>query len=155
MADQIIDTSSHNVHQLKDAVQRIYLSTAGGRRLVLVVTSFGYRYGIPVDADTVLDVRFMRNPYFVQELRELNGHDERIRGYVLDSESSRGFVEKLFDLMAFLVPLYEKEGKTRLNVALGCTGGKHRSVVMANELAAYFNEKGYPTYINHRDITKS
>jgi UPF0042 nucleotide-binding protein len=97
----------------------------------------------------------MRNPYFVQELRELNGHDERIRGYVLDSESSRGFVEKLFDLMAFLVPLYEKEGKTRLNVALGCTGGTHRSVVMANELAAYFNEKGYPTYINHRDITKS
>jgi len=155
MADHIADTSSYNVHQLKDAIQRIYLGADGGRRLMVVVTSFGYRYGVPVDADVVFDVRFLSNPYFVRELKALDGHNPKVREYVLASEDSRAFVVKLFDLMAFLVPRYEKEGKTRLNVALGCTGGKHRSVVMANELAGHFNDKGYPTHINHRDIMKS
>ncbi|MDO9230515.1 MAG: RNase adapter RapZ [Syntrophales bacterium] len=154
MADRVIDTTSCNVHQLKDVVQRHFRSSST-RSLVIHVTSFGYRYGLPADADMVLDVRFLPNPHFVEELRSCDGHDSRVRDYVLESEGGRTFVTKLFDLMAFLIPLYEKEGKSRFNIALGCTGGHHRSVVMANLLGAYFAEKGYPVHIAHRDIAKS
>ncbi len=154
MADRVIDTTSCNVHQLKDVVQRHFRSSST-RSLVIHVTSFGYRYGLPADADMVLDVRFLPNPHFVEELRSCDGHDSRVRDYVLESEGGRIFVTKLFDLMAFLIPLYEKEGKSRFNIALGCTGGHHRSVVMANLLGAYFAEKGYPVHIAHRDIAKS
>jgi RNase adapter protein RapZ len=155
MADKVIDTTSCNVHQLKDVVQRYFLGSASGRNLVISVTSFGYRYGLPADADMVLDVRFLPNPHFVEELRDCNGHDPQVRDYVLESEGGRIFVGKLFDLMAFLVPLYEKEGKSRFNIALGCTGGHHRSVVMANHLGAHFADKGYFVNIAHRDIAKS
>jgi len=155
MADKVIDTTSCNVHQLKDVVQRYFLGSASGRSLVIHVTSFGYRYGLPADADMVLDVRFLPNPHFVEELRGCNGHDLRVRDYVLESEGGRNFVAKLFDLMAFLIPLYEKEGKSRFNIALGCTGGHHRSVVMANHLGAHFEDKGYFVNIAHRDIAKS
>ncbi len=155
MADKVIDTTSCNVHQLKDAVQRYFLGATPEKRLVINVTSFGYRYGLPVDADIVLDVRFLPNPYFVEGLRALNGHDSKVRDYVLESEGGKIFVGKLVDLMAFLIPLYENEGKSRINIALGCTGGHHRSVVMANHLAAYFTGKGYFVNIAHRDISKS
>lgn len=156
MADKIIDTTSSNVHQLKDAVQRHFLAaTAKERLLILHVTSFGYRYGLPVDADMILDVRFLPNPHYVEHLKHYDGHHKSIRDFVLEDEGSRVFVQKLFDLMAFLLPLYEKEGKARLNVAFGCTGGKHRSVVMANQLGAYFIDRGYNVTINHRDIAKS
>jgi len=155
MANHIIDTTSYNVHQLKDTTQRIFMAAVGGRRLMIDVASFGYRYGLPADADMVFDVRFLKNPYFVQELKSFNGHDQRVRDYVLATEESQQFIRKLFELMEFLIPLYEKEGKSRLNIALGCTGGKHRSVVMANELTAYFNDKGYHVNVNHRDINKS
>ena len=154
MADKVIDTTSCNVHQLKDVVQR-HFRPSSARNLAIHVTSFGYRYGLPADADMVLDVRFLPNPHFVEELRSCDGHDSRVRDYVLESEGSRTFVTKLFDLMAFLIPLYEKEGKSRFNIALGCTGGHHRSVVMANLLGAYFAEKGYLVNIAHRDIGKS
>ena len=155
MADKVFDTTSCNVHQLKDIVQRYFLGSASGRNLVIHVTSFGYRYGLPADADMVLDVRFLPNPHFVEKLRCFDGHDERIRDYVLKSEGGRIFVAKLLDLMTFLVPLYEKEGKSRFNIALGCTGGHHRSVVMANLLGAHFTDKGYFVNITHRDIAKS
>ena len=154
MADRVIDTTSCNVHQLKDVVQRHFRSSLE-KSMAIHVTSFGYRYGLPVDADMVLDVRFLTNPHFVEELRSCDGHDSRVRDYVLESEDGRTFVAKLFDLMTFLIPLYEKEGKSRFNIALGCTGGHHRSVVMANLLGAYFAEKGYPVNIAHRDIAKS
>ena len=155
MADKVFDTTSCNVHQLKDVVQRYFLGSASGKNLVIHVTSFGYRFGLPVDADMVLDVRFLPNPHFVEKLRCFNGHDERVRDYVLESEGGRIFVAKLLDLMAFLVPLYEKEGKSRFNIALGCTGGHHRSVVMANFLGGHFADKGYFVNIAHRDIAKS
>jgi RNase adapter protein RapZ len=155
MATHIIDTTSHNVHQLKDSIQRLYLDSNSGRRLMIDVASFGYRYGLPADADMVFDVRFLKNPYFVQALKSFDGHNKRVREYVLASEDSQTFIHKLFELMEFLIPRYENEGKSRLNISLGCTGGKHRSVVMANELASYFNDKGYHVNINHRDITKS
>jgi UPF0042 nucleotide-binding protein len=155
MADKVFDTTSCNVHQLKDIVQRYFLGSASGRNLVIHVTSFGYRYGLPADADMVLDVRFLPNPHFVEKLRGFDGHDQRIRDYVLKSEGGRIFVAKLLDLMTFLVPLYEKEGKSRFNIALGCTGGHHRSVVMANLLGAHCADKGYFVNIAHRDIAKS
>ncbi len=122
---------------------------------MLHVVSFGYRYGLPADADMVLDVRFLPNPHFNEELRSSDGHDPRVRDYVLESEGGKIFIGKLFDLMAFLIPLYEKEGKSRFNIALGCTGGHHRSVVMANHLGAHFADKGYFVNIAHRDIGKS
>jgi len=155
MADKVIDTTSYNVHQLKDAVQRMFLSSTTEKRLMIYVTSFGYRYGLPVDADIVLDVRFLANPYFVESLKMHDGHHPGVREYVLASEEGAKFMEKLFALMSFLLPLYEKEGKVRLNIALGCTGGRHRSVAMANELAAYLSDKDYSVQVNHRDIGKS
>lgn len=155
MADKVIDTTSYNVHQLKDAVQRMFLSSTTEKRLMIYVTSFGYRYGLPVDADIVLDVRFLANPYFVESLKNHDGHHPGVRKYVLASEEGEKFIEKLFALMSFLLPLYEKEGKVRLNIALGCTGGRHRSVAMANELASYLSDKDYNVHVNHRDIGKS
>lgn len=155
MADKVIDTTPCNVHQLKDIVQRYFLGSASGRSLVIHVTSFGYRYGLPADADMVVDVRFLPNPHFVDELRACNGHDFRVRDYVLESEAGRKFAAKLSDMMEYLIPLYEKEGKHRFNIALGCTGGHHRSVVMANHLGSYFADKGYYVNIAHRDIAKS
>ena len=156
MANKVIDTTSINVHQLKDVVQRHFLaSTAAEKLLVLHVSSFGYRYGVPADADVVLDVRFLPNPHYVEHLKHHDGHNESVRAFVLEGEESRLFMQKLFDLMSFLLPLYEREGKARLNVALGCTGGKHRSVVVANQLGAFFLDRNYKVTINHRDIAKS
>ena len=155
MADRVIDTTSYNVHQLKDVVQRHFISSYVSQRMIIHVTSFGYRYGIPADADIVLDVRFLPNPSFIEELKYYDGHHPGVRDYVLESEESKVFIQKLFQLMAFLIPLYEKEGKARINIALGCTGGRHRSVVLANQLGAYFSDKNYMVTINHRDINKS
>jgi len=154
MSDKVIDTTSLNVHQLKDAVQRHFLGSTS-RSMIIHVTSFGYRFGLPADADMILDVRFLPNPYFVEELKPYDGHNTKIRRYVLEFEESRTFIQKLFELMEFLIPLYEKEGKARFNIALGCTGGRHRSVVMANELVAYFTRKNFAVSVSHRDINKS
>jgi RNase adapter protein RapZ len=154
MADAVIDSTSFNVHQLKDVAQRRFLGAAAGKRLAINVTSFGYRYGLPADADMVLDVRFIPNPYFIEALRACDGHDPRVRDYVLKSDETRRFAKKLFDLMSLLIPLYEKEGKARFNIALGCTGGHHRSVVLANLLGDYLADRGFFVHIAHRDIQK-
>lgn len=155
MASKIIDTTSCNVHQLKDTVQRVFLTDQDKKRLLFIhVFSFGFRYGVPADADIILDVRFLPNPYFVETLKTLDGHDQQVRDYVLSSREAGIFREKLIDMMYFLLPLYEREGKTRLSIALGCTGGKHRSVVMANALGAYLSSADYPCQIGHRDILK-
>lgn len=155
MADKIIDTTSINVHQLKDIVQRYFLPSSGYNKMVVNVTSFGYRYGLPADADLVFDVRFLPNPYFVENLKNFDGHHAAVKDYILKNKESKEFLKKILDLMTLLIPLYEKEGKVRLNVALGCTGGKHRSVVMANELSSYFSAMKYMVNLNHRDINKS
>lgn len=155
MADWVIDTTSLNVHQLKDVIQRAYATDGVLRRLLIYVTSFGYRYGIPMDADIVFDVRFLPNPYFVEDLQHCDGHDPAVRDYVFSSEESVRFVDKMTDMMGFLLPLYEREGKSRLNIALGCTGGRHRSVAMANRLGAYLCDKNYPASVYHRDIGKT
>ena len=119
MADKVIDTTFFNVHQLKDAVQRHFLAADQGRRLIIQITSFGYRYGLPPDADIILDVRFLPNPHYIEELRQHDGHDRQVTDYVLKSEECEVFIQKLLDLMAFLIPMYEKEGKSVLNIALG------------------------------------
>jgi len=157
MADRVIDTTSCNVHQLKETVQRYFLSSGAEvkKLLVIQVTSFGYRFGVPPDADLVLDVRFLANPFFVENLRQYDGHHAGVRDYVMAAKESKVFLRKIYGLMEFLLPLYEKEGKARLNVALGCTGGRHRSVVMANQLGGYFSDKDYVVNVSHRDIGKS
>jgi len=155
MADQIIDTTSTNVHQLKDIVQRYFLPASEHKKVIVNVISFGYRYGLPADADLVFDVRFLPNPYFVEGLKEFDGQNSAVRDFVLKNNKSKMFLKKVLDLMTYLIPLYDKEGKVRLNVALGCTGGKHRSVVMANQLGAHFSEMKYIVNVTHRDINKS
>jgi len=155
MADKIIDTTSINVHQLKDIVQRHFLPSSRQKKMAINVTSFGYRYGLPVDADLVFDVRFLPNPYFVENLKNYDGHHADVQDYVLQNKESKEFLKKILDLMNLLIPLYEKEGKVRLNIAMGCTGGKHRSVVMANKLDSYFSSMKYMVNLNHRDINKN
>jgi UPF0042 nucleotide-binding protein len=155
MADRIIDTTSVNVHQLKDIVQSHFLPSCRQKKMAINITSFGYRYGLPVDADLVFDVRFLPNPYFVENLKNYDGHNADVQDYVLHKKESKEFLKKILDLMNLLIPLYEKEGKVRLNIAMGCTGGKHRSVVMANKLDSYFSSKKYMVNLNHRDIKKN
>ena len=155
MADNIIDTTSINVHQLKDIVQRHFSPSSRNKKMVINVTSFGYRYGLPVDADLVFDVRFLPNPYFVENLKNYDGNNTDVRNYVLQNKESKKFLEKISDLMNLLIPLYEKEGKVRLNIAMGCTGGKHRSVVMANKISSFFSSMKYIVNLNHRDINKN
>ena len=152
MADKIIDTSPLNVHQLKDVIQRYCMTSPSDRKLVINLTSFGYRYGVPPDADIVLDVRFLPNPYFVEDLKNLDGNDKKVEDYVMGWEESRTFLQELFKLFEFLIPLYEKEGKSYLNVALGCTGGKHRSVAMLSRLGQFLKDKNYLVNLSHRDI---
>jgi len=154
MADNVIDTSRYNVHELKNLIQRYYLSPSSGKRLVVNLTSFGYRYGLPPDADIVLDVRFLPNPYFIKDLSDLSGNDKEVEDYVLRWDESKQFIDVLFNLVAFLTPLYEKEGKTYLNVGIGCTGGRHRSVVILNQLSKYFTDRDYHVNLNHRDIKR-
>jgi UPF0042 nucleotide-binding protein len=154
MADNVIDTSLYNIHELKELIQHSYLSPSTDKKLIINLTSFGYRYGLPPDADIALDVRFLPNPYFIKDLKDLNGTDEKVKDYVLGFDESRQFLLELYKLLTFLTPLYEKEGKTYLNIAIGCTGGKHRSVVILDQLTEYFRERNYRVNKNHRDIKR-
>ncbi len=155
MAERIIDTTSINVHQLKDIVQRQFIPAKNFKKMVIGITSFGYRYGLPADADLVFDVRFLPNPYFVENLKNYDGHNSSVKKYVLKNKESKKVLRQILDLLKMLIPLYDKEGKARLNIAVGCTGGKHRSVVMANELSLRLTNMKYIINLNHRDIAKS
>jgi UPF0042 nucleotide-binding protein len=153
-ANKVIDTSTFNVHQLKQVIQQYYMTSSPRRKMVINVTSFGYKYGLP-DADIILDVRFLPNPYFVEDLKTLNGNDRRVKSYVLGWQESKTFLRKLFSMMEFLIPNYEKEGKAYLSIALGCTGGKHRSVVMLNRLGDHLSRQGYIVNVHHRDVNRT
>ncbi len=155
MADKIIDTTTTNVHQLKDAIQRKFHPVSSRKKMVISVMSFGYRYGLPSDADIVMDVRFLPNPYYVEDLKSYDGHHGAVEKFVLDNKESKEFLRQALDMMTFLIPLYEKEGKVRLNIAVGCTGGRHRSVVMANQFSSHFQAMKYIVHTSHRDINKS
>jgi UPF0042 nucleotide-binding protein len=153
-ADLVIDTTEVNVHGLRDKIRSFFREAAPRSGIAVNVISFGYKHGIPLDADLVLDVRFLPNPHWVDELRPLTGLNRRVRGYVLEQEAAREFLARMRDLLGFLLPGYVKEGRHYLTIAVGCTGGHHRSVVIADELARFLQEKGYPSTVVHRDVEK-
>ena len=152
-ADCIIDTSHLSPSQLQQQITDI-ASQGTANSLLVQCMSFGFKYGIPMEADLVWDVRCLRNPFYVEELRERTGLEEDVRDYIFEAEESRMLRAKLFDLIDFLYPLYVREGKTRLVIAIGCTGGKHRSVAFAQAIADHLKEQGIPVLVNHRDKDK-
>jgi UPF0042 nucleotide-binding protein len=154
-ADYIIDTSFLLTRELRVELDRIFVQNKEFKNLVITVLSFGFKYGIPNDADLVFDVRFLPNPYYHEELRKLNGNDEEIQNFVMGFESAHRFMNKLIDMLQFLIPNYIQEGKNQLVIAIGCTGGKHRSVTLANQLYERMKENSdYVVKIEHRDIEK-
>jgi UPF0042 nucleotide-binding protein len=153
-ADYIIDTSSLLTRELKQELEKIFVLDEKFCNLMITVLSFGFKYGIPSDADLVFDVRFLPNPYYYEELRPLTGNDEAIQKYVMGFDSAKEFLNKLVDMVKFLIPNYILEGKNRLIIAVGCTGGKHRSVTLANELYKALNGNDYGVRVEHRDIEK-
>jgi UPF0042 nucleotide-binding protein len=153
LADKIIDTSALTVHQLRTLLED-YFQQFSTRNMNITFMSFGFKYGVPHDVDMVLDVRFLPNPYFVSELKDLDGADMRVADYVFCWQETQTYLEKLTDFIAFQIPLFEREGKTYLTIAIGCTGGRHRSVVIADHLKQYFSHSKYQVYINHRDIKR-
>jgi len=155
MADNVIDTSNYTVHQLKERVQGLYLAPGSGNKLHINLISFGYRFGLPPDVDVVMDVRFLPNPYFVKDHKDHNGNEKVVEEYVMRWDDTEQFLLNLFSMMTFLTPLYEKEGKSYLNIGIGCTGGRHRSVVILNQLANYFSDREYATNVSHRDIDRT
>ena len=155
IAETIINTSNLTVHQLKASIFKIAQKSKTHQTTRITILSFGYKYGIPLEADLVMDVRFLPNPYFVPELKTLDGETEPIQKYVLKNQSTRRFLKKYLDLLDYLIPLYEKEGKAYLTIAVGCTGGRHRSVVISGKLFEHLKEKGMSVEINHRDIDQA
>ena len=154
-ADHVIDTSHISTAQLRGEVLSLFDVHGEKSALAVNVMSFGFKYGIPMEADMVLDVRFMPNPYYVDDLRHKTGMDAEVRDYVFGFDQTQEYVAKLKDLIGFSLPLYAEEGKTVLVIAVGCTGGHHRSVAVARALSEYIRGLGYPVVENHRDMTRS
>ena len=152
-ADLILDTSDLSVHDLREAVTRLY-GTEGDHGMQISVSSFGFKYGVPRDVDIQLDCRFLPNPHWVEELREKNGLNLDVQNYVLSQESAAPFLKDISSLLSYLIPAYENEGKSYLSVAFGCTGGKHRSVAIAEELARILKSEQMDIYTFHRDISR-
>lgn len=154
-ADYIIDTSSLLTRELKQELDKIFVQNQDFKNLVITVLSFGFKYGIPNDSDLVFDVRFLPNPYYYEELRALSGNDKEVQDFVMGFEVSHRFLDKLIDMIQFLIPNYVLEGKNQLVISIGCTGGKHRSVTLANRLYERLRENAdYAVRIEHRDIEK-
>lgn len=149
--DLVIDTTDLNVHQLKSRLLDVF-ETSGGERLDVTIESFGFKYGIPMDADIVMDVRFLPNPHWDEGLRPLTGLDEPVRRFVLEQPAAERFLSHLVDLLASVLPEFAQEGKSYLTVAVGCTGGRHRSVAVAEEVAARLRRSGQPVRTGHRDV---
>lgn len=154
-ADYIIDTSRLLTRELKSELEKIFIRDEAFKNLMVTILSFGFKYGIPSDSDIVMDVRFLPNPYYVEELRPKTGNDVEIQQYVMQNEDAGVFLDKLESLVEFLIPRYISEGKNQLVIAVGCTGGKHRSVTLANELYKRMGGcRDYGLKIEHRDIGK-
>jgi UPF0042 nucleotide-binding protein len=153
-ADLIIDSSGLTPHDLRDRVRDAFAETAPEADLQVSIISFGYKYGAPRDADLVIDCRFLPNPHWVDELRPLPGTDDRVRTYVRGQQTYREFMRRLRSLLGFMTPGFVAEGKSYLTVAVGCTGGRHRSVVIAEDLARFFRDKGLPASVDHRDLDR-
>ena len=154
-ADYLVDTSHMLTRELKAELNKIFVQNKEYKNLYITVLSFGFKYGIPNDADLVFDVRFLPNPYYIEELRPMSGNDQPVRDYVMNNDTAKQFLTKLTDMVEFLIPNYISEGKTQLVIGIGCTGGKHRSVTLANELYEKLCEdEDYGIKIEHRDIDK-
>ena len=154
IANIIIDTSELGPKELKAQLSDLYGPDNDKVKLHLTIMSFGYKYGIPLDADLVVDVRFLPNPYYEKRLRTLTGCDQEVRDYVCRSSLTEDFLQKYSDMLSFLLPHYVEEGKTHLVIAIGCTGGQHRSVVLANCLGERLSSQEYQVMIRHRDMFK-
>ena len=153
-ADYIIDTTNLLVREFKSELDKIFVQNMEYGNFIITIMSFGFKYGIPRDSDIVQDVRFLPNPYYDEELRPLTGNDKVIQDYVMNCEEGPEFLDKFIDLVQFLIPNYIKEGKNQLVISIGCTGGKHRSVTIANEVYNRLQKSTYTVRIYHRDIGK-
>jgi UPF0042 nucleotide-binding protein len=151
-ADVILDTSRFTVHELRDYVRERYDLRAEGRRMVVSVLSFGFKYGLPPEADLVFDLRFLPNPNFVSSLRRLTGADPRVVRYLERQPETAAFLRRVLSLVRFVLPRHEREGRSYLTLAVGCTGGRHRSVMVANAIGAAVKRRGYPVRVYHRDV---
>lgn len=153
-ADVIIDTSKLLIRELKTQIDQIYVEDKKFNNFIITVVSFGFKYGIPMDSDLVFDVRFLPNPYYIPKLKNLTGNDKLVQDYVMEPKMAEAFLNKLDDMITFLIPNYIAEGKNQLVISIGCTGGKHRSVTLANELVKRLQHLEYGLKVEHRDIEK-
>ena len=153
-ADYIVDTSRTSTAQLRGELLRLFGDPEEKGGMTVSVTSFGFKYGLPLDADLVFDVRFMPNPFYIEELRPQTGLDQAVSNYVFSFQQTQGYLKRLEDLLAFSLPLYAEEGKTSLVIAVGCTGGHHRSVAVTHALAEFISGQGYQVSENHRDMNR-
>ncbi len=151
-ASYVIDTTGFTLAMLRNKLREMFIGDAQGLKMGVNIISFGFKNGLPLDADLVFDVRFLPNPYYESELRELSGCDQAVKDYIFGHKDSGDFVEKLIDMLTFLLPRYSDEGKAALTIAFGCTGGHHRSVAIAEEIGEKIIQLGYPVNIRHRDI---
>lgn len=152
-ADVVVDTSDLNVHELRDRLRELFGdSTRTGTGLQTSIVSFGYKHGLPLDVDLVFDCRFLPNPHWIEELRPLSGTDRKVRGYVMRQPETEAFLAELERLFALLLPAYVREGKAYLSIGVGCTGGQHRSVVIAEELGKVLERLGFDANVHHRDV---
>lgn len=154
-ADYIIDTTHLLVRELKTEIDKIFVNNSGYDNFYLTILSFGFKYGIPVDADLVFDVRFLPNPFYIPELKPKTGNDQEVFEYVMSCKEAQIFLEKLEDMLRFLMPYYIIEGKNQLVVAIGCTGGQHRSVTLANAITRRLSDGNYGVKVEHRDVEKN
>lgn len=153
-ADYILDTSHMLIRDLKQEIDKIFLDKGEYQNFFVTILSFGFKYGIPADSDLVFDVRFLPNPYYVPELKPQTGNDREVYDYVMNSEQAPIFLKQLFQMIQFLIPNYILEGKNQIVISIGCTGGKHRSVTIANALGKKMQELPYSLKVEHRDIEK-
>jgi UPF0042 nucleotide-binding protein len=153
-SDHIIDTTSLTNAMLKEEISEVFLRGHVQKKITISIISFGFKMGIPMDCDLVFDVRFLPNPHYIDEMRNQTGNDESVQKYVMSFEQSCIFLNKLEDMLKFLMPYYQKEGKTQLVIGIGCTGGKHRSVTIANLLADIIEKDNYRTIVTHRDVNR-
>jgi RNase adapter protein RapZ len=154
-ADVVLDTSELNVHELRDRLRELFGEPAGAPSgLQISVVSFGYKHGLPLDVDLVFDCRFLPNPHWVESLRPLPGTDPKVRRYVMKQEETQAFLEELGKMFELLLPAYVREGKSYLSIGVGCTGGRHRSVVIAAEIARLLERLGFPARVHHRDLDR-
>jgi len=152
MADQVVDTSEMSLRDLREEIMAISNRTRTPRELSITLLTFGYKYGIPFDTDLVFDVRFLPNPYFISELKHKTGLDDAVRDFVLGKSETRSFLEEYFRFLKYLVPRYREEGRAYLTIGIGCTGGRHRSVVIARATADFLKEQGCRVTMRNRDV---